>query len=132
MNKKMVAIASALILVISSVTYSCKPKPAEEPVKEVKEPIKVKKDRVSVRFPIPIIESGQTTFYAAQDKGYYADENLEVKFEMGSKELNPVKMVASGQDVLPQLEMESAAVTIVTITWRWDDGKEAEAVWRGG
>jgi len=56
------------------------------------------KDTISVRFPIPIIESGQTTFYAAQDKGYYADEDLEVRFEMGSKELNPVKMVASGQD----------------------------------
>lgn len=57
-----------------------------------------KTDRISVRFPIPIIEAGQTTFYATQDKGYYTDENLEVKFEMGSRELNPVKMVASGQD----------------------------------
>lgn len=56
------------------------------------------KDKISVRFPIPIIEAGQTTFYVAQDKGYYADENLEVKFEMGSRELNPVKTVASGQD----------------------------------
>lgn len=56
------------------------------------------KDKVSVRFPIPIIEAGQTTFYVAQDKGYYADEGLDVKFEMGSRELNPVKMVASEQD----------------------------------
>jgi len=54
--------------------------------------------QVSVRFPIPIIEAGQTPFYVAQDKGYYADENLDVRLEMGSKELNPVKMVASGQD----------------------------------
>ena len=53
---------------------------------------------ISVRFPIPIVESGQTTFYVAQDRGYYADENLDVTFEMGSRELNPVKMVASGQD----------------------------------
>jgi NitT/TauT family transport system substrate-binding protein len=56
------------------------------------------KTQVSVRFPIPIVESGQTTFYVAQDKGYYAAENLDVKFEMGSQELNPVKTVATGQD----------------------------------
>lgn len=54
--------------------------------------------RVSLRFPIPIIEAGQTPFYVAQDKGYYAAEGLEVTFQMGSPELNPVKMVASGQD----------------------------------
>lgn len=54
--------------------------------------------QVSVRFPIPIVESGQTTFYVTQDKGYYADEELDVEFEMGSRELNPVKMVATGQD----------------------------------
>lgn len=56
------------------------------------------KDTISVRFPIPVIESGQTTFYAAQDKGYYTEEDLDIQFGMGSKELNPVKMVASGQD----------------------------------
>jgi NitT/TauT family transport system substrate-binding protein len=56
------------------------------------------KTQVSVRFPIPIIEAGQTPFYVAQDKGYYAAENLDVKFEMGSPELNPVKMVATGQN----------------------------------
>jgi NitT/TauT family transport system substrate-binding protein len=54
--------------------------------------------QVTVRFPIPIVEAGQTPFYVAQDKGYYADENLDVKFQMGSPELNPIKMVASGQD----------------------------------
>jgi NitT/TauT family transport system substrate-binding protein len=54
--------------------------------------------RISVRFPIPIIEAGQTPFYVAQNKGYYADEHLEVSFQMGSKELNPVKTVAIGQD----------------------------------
>jgi NitT/TauT family transport system substrate-binding protein len=55
--------------------------------------------RVSVRFPIPIIEAGQTPFYAAQDNGYYADEHLDVQFQMGSRELNPVKTVAIGQDM---------------------------------
>lgn len=54
--------------------------------------------QISIRFPIPIVEAGQTPFYVAQDKGYYADENLEVKFDMGSPELNPVKMVATDQN----------------------------------
>ena len=39
-------------------------------------------DKVSVRFPIPIVESGQTTFYVAQDKGFYEEENREVTFEI--------------------------------------------------
>lgn len=54
--------------------------------------------KVSVRFPIPIVEAGQTTFYVASDHGFYRDEGLDVRFEMGSRELNPVKTVASGQD----------------------------------
>jgi NitT/TauT family transport system substrate-binding protein len=61
-------------------------------------PQKIEKTKVSLRFPIPIVESGQASFYLAQDKGYYAEEGLEVKFEMGSKELNPIKTVATGQD----------------------------------
>ncbi len=59
---------------------------------------KVSNEQISVRFPIPIIEAGQTPFYVAEDKGYYAGENLDVKFDMGSRELNPVKTVAVGQD----------------------------------
>ncbi|HUI41042.1 MAG TPA: ABC transporter substrate-binding protein [Terriglobia bacterium] len=54
--------------------------------------------RVSVRFPIPIVEAGQAPFYVAQDNGYYGDEHLAVSFQMGSRELNPVKTVAIGQD----------------------------------
>ncbi|MFZ0961642.1 MAG: ABC transporter substrate-binding protein [Terriglobia bacterium] len=54
---------------------------------------------ISVRFPIPIIEAGQTPFYVAQDNGYYGDEHLAVSFQMGSRELNPVKTVATGQDM---------------------------------
>ena len=61
-------------------------------------PSKPTRESVSLRFPIPLVESGQASFYLAQDKGFYAEENLDVKFEMGSKELNPVKMVVSGTD----------------------------------
>jgi NitT/TauT family transport system substrate-binding protein len=53
---------------------------------------------ISVRFPIPVVEAGQTPFYVAQDKGYYTQEDLTVRFNMGSQELNPVKTVATGQD----------------------------------
>lgn len=54
--------------------------------------------KISVRLPIPIIESAFTPFYAAIDKGYYAEEGLEVEFNLGSPENNPVKMVASEAD----------------------------------
>lgn len=57
-------------------------------------------DQVSVRLPIPIIESGQASFYLAEDRNYFTEENISVRFERGSKDLNPVKMVASGQDMI--------------------------------
>jgi len=53
---------------------------------------------ISVRFPIPIVEAAQAPFYVAQDLGYYSEEQLTVRFEMGSRELNPVKQVATGAD----------------------------------
>lgn len=53
---------------------------------------------VSVRFPIPVIEAGQTPFYVAQKNGYYKDEGLKVNFNLGGKETNPVKMVSTGVD----------------------------------
>lgn len=53
---------------------------------------------LSVRLPIPVVEAGQTPFYVAIDKGYYAAEGLDVKFHLASKELNPIKMVESSQD----------------------------------
>ena len=71
-------------------------------------------EQISVRFPIPIIEAGQTSFYVAQDKGYYADENLDVKFEMGSRELNPVKTVATGQDTFGVLGGPDTLLTAIS------------------
>jgi ABC-type nitrate/sulfonate/bicarbonate transport system substrate-binding protein len=95
MSKKNWAFAVILLIILGVGLAIFVSRVGEEPsgTEPSKEP-----DKISVRFPIPIIEAGQTTFYVAQDKGYYADENLEVKFEMGSRELNPVKTVASGQD----------------------------------
>lgn len=37
-------------------------------------------------------------FYVAQDKGFYAEEGLKVNYNLGSSELNPVKMVVSEKD----------------------------------
>lgn len=54
---------------------------------------------VSVRLPIPIIEAGSAPFFVAQDRGYYAEEGLDITFEMGSRELNPVKTVTAGTDM---------------------------------
>lgn len=61
-------------------------------------PVKKQLHEVSVRFPIPMVESGQASFYLAQDRGYYEREGLKVSWQMGSKELNPIKMVAAGSD----------------------------------
>jgi len=70
------------------------PSPAQAPKADVAEP----PEHISVRFPIQIIEAGQTPFYVAEDKGFYKNENLVVNFQMGSRQLNPVKQVAIGQD----------------------------------
>ena len=93
MTKK-AAIATAIVAAIAlvvAVWFAKRPPPATA------------KAKVSVRFPIPIIESGQTTFYVAQDRGYYDAEGLDVTFGMGSRELNPMKMVATGQDTFAVL-----------------------------
>ena len=86
-------IKALLVLpVIAVLACSCS-KPAGEATQAAT------KVSVNVRFPIPIIESGQTPFYVAQDKGYYDAEGITVTFGMGSRELNPVKTVATGQDM---------------------------------
>lgn len=66
---------------------------------------------VSSRFPIPIVEAGQSTFYVAADQGYYAREGIDARFEMGSRELNPVKTVVAGQDAFGVLGGPDALLT---------------------
>ncbi|MGI8990912.1 MAG: ABC transporter substrate-binding protein [Bryobacteraceae bacterium] len=80
----------ALLFIIGLTLAGCNRPPNAEPAKRAD---------VSVRFPIPIVEAGQATFYVAQDKGFYAQEGIDVRFQMGSQELNPVKTVATGQDI---------------------------------
>lgn len=55
-------------------------------------------ESISVRLPIPTVEAGQIPFYVAQEKGYYKDEGLDVTFNLGSPDTNPVKMVVVGAD----------------------------------
>jgi NitT/TauT family transport system substrate-binding protein len=89
-NRKPITILIGLVVIGLSIAFgSCKQQMPDSPATRLP---------VSVRFPIPTIESGQTPFYVAQDKGYYAEENLDITFEMGSPELNPVKMVVTGQN----------------------------------
>ena len=78
--------------------FSCSKGPRANAENESSDKSPPNKDSVTLRFPIPLVESGQASFYLAQDKGYYAEENVDVKFQMGSKELNPVKMVTTGTD----------------------------------
>jgi len=53
---------------------------------------------VNVRLPIPAQDSMFAQFYVAQELGYYEQEGLKVNFNLGSSELNPVKMVSTGTD----------------------------------
>ena len=52
----------------------------------------------SVRLPIPFYNAFFAGFTSAQDYNFYADEGLEVVYNLGSPELNPVKMVSAGKD----------------------------------
>lgn len=55
-------------------------------------------NKVSLRLPIPFYDTSQLPFLTAEDNGFYAKQGLEVENILGSSELNPVKMVASGAD----------------------------------
>ena len=59
---------------------------------------KVVLEEISVRLPIPIVDSAFNPFYSAIDKGYYEKEGLDVTLNPGSPEANPIKMVASDAD----------------------------------
>lgn len=85
-------ILSLIAIITFSLLTNTKPQsPAlSEQSKELKE--------ITVRLPIPIYDSAFTPFFSALDNGYYAEYGLDVKFDLGSPELNPVKMVASGAD----------------------------------
>ncbi len=91
------AVSSVTLCALMLAMVGCGDKPATPASSDAKTS-DAPAETVSVRFPIPIVEAGQTPFYVADDLGYYKAENLTVKFEMGSKELNPVKTVATGQD----------------------------------
>ncbi|MBT5021305.1 ABC transporter substrate-binding protein [Candidatus Woesearchaeota archaeon] len=55
-------------------------------------------EKISVRLPIPFIDGGFGPFYLAIDKGYFEEEGLDVTYNFGSAEANPIKMVITGQD----------------------------------
>ncbi|MBR9699615.1 ABC transporter substrate-binding protein [Candidatus Woesearchaeota archaeon] len=88
MKKIFIAIVMAVLVAILGCTS------ADVTGKVVLEP----KEKVSVRLPIPVVEAGQTPFYVADDLGFYDEVGLDVEFNLGSPETNPVKMVASGSD----------------------------------
>lgn len=53
---------------------------------------------VSLRLPIPAVDMGFAPYYIGVDKGIFAKHGLDVALEPGTPELNPVKMVAQGQN----------------------------------
>ncbi|MFH1255934.1 MAG: ABC transporter substrate-binding protein [Candidatus Diapherotrites archaeon] len=54
--------------------------------------------KTSARLPIPVWNAFFGGFASALDLNYYADEGLDVTYNGGTPELNPVKMVVSGAD----------------------------------
>ncbi|MEE9525458.1 MAG: ABC transporter substrate-binding protein [Candidatus Woesearchaeota archaeon] len=55
-------------------------------------------EKISVRLPIPFNDGAFAPFYTAIDKGYFEEEGLDVTYNFGSAEANPIKMVVAGQD----------------------------------
>lgn len=55
-------------------------------------------ESVSVRLPVPVYDACFTQFFTAVDQGYYESEGLDVTFNFGTSETNPVKMVTTGAD----------------------------------
>jgi len=55
-------------------------------------------EKISVRLPIPFLDSALAPYYVSLDKGFYADEGLDVTLNFGSTETNPVKMVSVESD----------------------------------
>jgi NitT/TauT family transport system substrate-binding protein len=62
------------------------------------EVVKEQNEKISVRLPIPHYDSSFNAFLAAHDQGFYANEGIDVTFNLGNSETNPAKMVATGAD----------------------------------
>jgi NitT/TauT family transport system substrate-binding protein len=86
MKKTSIIIVIAVLLLI--LFAGCANQPTQED----------NKIKTSVRLPISVWNAWFGSFAAAEAKGYFAEENLDVKINLGSPELNPVKMVVSGAD----------------------------------
>ncbi|MEE9525457.1 MAG: ABC transporter substrate-binding protein, partial [Candidatus Woesearchaeota archaeon] len=56
------------------------------------------KQEISVRLPVPVMGAHFTQYFATVDQGYYDDENLDVTFNFGDPQNNPIKMIAAGVD----------------------------------
>jgi len=91
-----------LFLAIAAIVFALfllKPTPdksTETPKPEISE--KKRPDNLSVRLPIPAVDTGFSPFYLAVDKGFFEKAGLAVDLKPGSPELNPIKMVSSGTD----------------------------------
>ena len=53
---------------------------------------------VSLRLPIPVVDTAFSPYYLGVDKKIFAKHGLSVTLEPGTPELNPVKMLSQGTD----------------------------------
>ena len=95
MKNKLLVVIGVIVVSLGWYVSTTSEDPSD---KSISTDIKNQVQEVTVRFPIPIVESGQTTFYVADELGFYKNEGIKTRFEMGSRELNPVKMVVTKQD----------------------------------
>jgi len=82
---KTISKISAVLLVAVSVLAACGPQEVEKPP-----------DEVSVQLKW-VHQAQFAGFYVAQERGYYADENIEVSFIEGGPGIEPVEQVVIGQ-----------------------------------
>lgn len=54
--------------------------------------------QLSLRLPIPVVDTSFAPYYLAKDKGFFNKHKMNVTIEPGTAELNPIKMLTQGVD----------------------------------
>ncbi len=58
----------------------------------------LQKEKISVRLPVPVMGAHFAQYFSAVDQGFYDEQKLDVNFNFGTPETNPIKMVTAGID----------------------------------
>jgi len=123
-----------IFLVVGALIFaSCTPTEepvVEEPVEEVEEPEEVVEEveepiDVSLRLAW-IINAQAAGPFVALEKGYFADEGLNVTINAGGPDANSITLVAAGSDTYglhdtnSLVQAEAEGVSLVTVATFWE------------